>query len=122
MSTTPQTILETICSEIRDGITAGVTAASAWTNYSGTITLGGTAQTVIAANSSRRYLLIQNISDTALWVDFGATAVQDQPSVKLAADSGSGGGFLVFEGNFVPTTALSIIGATTGKKFVCKEA
>lgn len=94
----------------------------ALTDKSGSITLGGTAQTIAAANQNRRYFLIQNISDTALWVNFGTTAVADQPSIKLGPDSGSGGGTLVFEGNFCPNGLVSLIGATTGKKFVCKEA
>jgi hypothetical protein len=91
------------------------------TDRSGSITSGATAQTVSAAKT-RNYLLIQNISVEALWVNFGTTAVADQPSIKLAPDSGSGGGTLSFEGGFVPNTLVSIIGATTGSKFVCKEA
>lgn len=97
-------------------------SSGALNDYSGSITAGATAQQLIAANSARRYLIIQNISDTAMWVNFGTTAVGDQPSIKLPADSGSGGGSLVFEGSFVPSGLVSLMCATTGKKFVCKEA
>jgi hypothetical protein len=59
-----------------------------------------------------------------LWVNFGATAVQDQPSIALKActEPGDGsGGALIFEGSFVPTSTISIIGPTTGAKFTMKE-
>lgn len=80
---------------------------------SGTCT--GSTQAVFAANASRRYLLIQNISDTAIYVNFGADADTDSHSVKLAA-----GDTLVFETGFVPTSAVNILGTAT-KKFVAKQ-
>ncbi len=86
------------------------------TNRSGSITTGGTAQQLMAANSSRKYLFVQNISSGDLWINFTTTAVQDQPSLKLA----SGASFFM-EGTFVSTELISIIGATTGQKFVAKE-
>lgn len=88
------------------------------TDLSGTVTTGGTAQTVSAAKP-RRYLLIQNISAEDLWVNFGVAAVADSPSVLIpgALDAG-----LVFEAGFIPDGYLSVIGATTGNKFVIKEA
>lgn len=94
------------------------------TDRSGTITTGATAQTIAAANATRRYLLIANVSDIVLWVNFGATAVADQPSIPLKACAAAGdgsGGSIVFEGSYVPSDLVSLIGATTGKKFVCKE-
>jgi hypothetical protein len=96
----------------------------ALTDRSGTIASGGTANTAIAANSARRYFLLQNLSNTVLWVNFGVTAVQDQPSIALKACGTAGdgtGGAIVFEGSFVPTGSISIIGPTTGSKFSCKE-
>lgn len=85
------------------------------TNRSSTITAGGTAQTLAAANMNRRYLFIQNISSEDLWFNIGTTAVADQPSIKLTPGSS-------FEfAEFVPVEAISIIGATTGSKFVAKE-
>lgn len=86
------------------------------TNKSGSITLGGTSQTLAAANTSRRYLYVQNISNEILWVNFGIAAVQDQPSIKMTA-----GSVLAYEGTFVPVESVSIVGATTGSKFVAKE-
>jgi len=83
---------------------------------SGSITSGGAAQTAAAANPSRSYLLIQNVSDTDMWVDFGATAVADQPSIKIVA-----GGSYENPPHWCPTGLISVIGATTGKTFTIKE-
>lgn len=110
-----------------DGSAIGVVtpvAQGALTNRSGTITAGGTAQVLAAANTARRYLMIQNASVGTLWVSLDTTAVAGSPSIALegcnVANDGSGGS-LVFEGSFIPTGAISIIGATTGQAFVGKE-
>lgn len=82
-------------------------------NRSSTITLGGTAQNIVASNPRRQGLLIQNVSDTVMWVNAaGATAVADSPSFKLAVD-----GVLKLE----TTSAVSVLCATTGKKFSALE-
>lgn len=81
------------------------------------ITVGGTAQTVESAGRARKYFLFQNISDTTMWINFGVTAVADKPSIQVVA-----GASLMFDGSFVPTGSVSLMCATTGKKFVCKEA
>lgn len=84
---------------------------------SGSITAGGTAQAGPVANVGRSHLFIQNISDTTMWVNFGVTAVADQPSIQIVA-----GAILRYDAPaFVPQGAVSVIGATTGKKFVLKE-
>jgi len=87
------------------------------TDRSGTITSGGTAQTAAASNPPRRYLMLQNTSDTKMWYNLGVTAVASQPSFSLAA-----GASVQFNGPIIPTGLLSVIGATTGKIFTCKEA
>lgn len=84
---------------------------------SGSITEGGTSQVALVASDSRLYLLIQNISNETLWVNFDADATEDQPSVQIVA-----GAVLTFEGGYVPSSAVSVIAATTGKKFVIKHA
>lgn len=86
---------------------------------SGTITTGGTAQQAAAARSNRQYVLIQNVSDTTMWVNFGVVAVANQPSIQLVA-----GASLELGGHtgVVPDEYISVIGATTGKAFVIKEA
>lgn len=92
---------------------AGVTL----TNISGSLTAGGTAQNAAGANSSRRGFFIQNIhASSSLWISTLATAVADQPSIEIkpgalyeSPPGGCGGG------------AISVIGATTGQKWVGRE-
>ncbi len=100
-------------------ITNSVTVAptiSTITNRSGTITSGGTAQTIMSANATRKYLLIQNTSDTTMWCNFTTTAVATQPSFQLIP-----GASFTMEGLAVSSEAISCIGATTGKIFTAKE-
>lgn len=86
----------------------------AGTDRSGAITLGGTAQVLAAANTSRKSLTVQNISVADIWVnEIGGTAAVDTAgSWKIAA----GGAFAVSTNR-----AISIIGATTGQKFTATE-
>lgn len=84
------------------------------TDRSDTIDTGGAAQQVAAANASRRYLLFQNHSDTDMWINFGADAVASQPSIKIAAG-------VAYTPTFVDTRAISVICATMGKAYTCKE-
>lgn len=92
---------------------AGVTK----TDRSGSITAGGTAQQLMAANATRSGWQIWNLSNGDLWVnENGSTAVLNQPSFKLPPGSyyeNSSGG--------VAVTAVSIIGATTGQTFASRE-
>ena len=84
---------------------------------SGTITLGGTAQSLAPANANRKYFIFQNISAANLYINFTAAAVASQPSITIAA-----GGSYVMESSFVSSEAISVIGATTGQAFTAKEA
>ena len=96
--------------------TASVSPSGSVTDISGSITNGGNSQQIAAAKSDRKYFEIQNISDTTLYVNFGAAATVDNNSWKI-----SPGGSAAWT-NFVPTDAIHVIGATTGKKFVAKQA
>lgn len=91
---------------------------------SGTIAAGGTAQVLAASNAARRYLLVQNLSTSVLYINTTGTAVVGQPSVALkactVANDGTGGAY-VCEGSFIPTGAVSIIGATTSAAFAARE-
>ena len=91
--------------------------STAPTNGSGSITTGGTAQNALSANSGRKYLFIQNVSTGDLWFSSIATAVQDQPSIRLRP-----GDSYENPPHFCPTGAISVIGATTGQKFTAREA
>lgn len=87
-------------------------------NGSGTIASGGTAQQVFAACESRTYLLVQNLSDTVMYLDFGTDAAAAAGSILLAANGGS----YECPADFCPTQRVSIFCATTGKAFTAKEA
>lgn len=85
-----------------------------WTNRSGTITLGGTSQTLAAADSTRRHLTIQNLSTGDLWINElgGAAAIDTVGSNRLPPGASA---------TITSPLALAIIGATTGQKFTAAE-
>lgn len=84
------------------------------TDKSSSIATGGAAQTLAAANTSRRGLTGQNISSGDLWInEIGGTAQADTAgSYKVAP----GATFSVSTNR-----AISIVGATTGQKFSATE-
>lgn len=87
---------------------------------SSTITNGGTAQVALVANTGRKFLLIQNPTTASedLWFSLTGTAAVDAAgSLSLAA-----GGAMSFEGDFLPSNAVSVIAATTGHKFTLNWA
>jgi hypothetical protein len=93
------------------------TSSASMTDRSGTITLGGTAQSLTAANPSRKGYLIQNNSAGTLWFnELGATAVQAAPSISIAA-----GALYQSPSPGASALAISIIGATTGQAFSARE-
>ena len=53
------------------------------TDRSGTST--GASQNIAAGNTSRQYFIVQNVSDTDMWIDFDTAAIADSPSLKLPA-------------------------------------
>lgn len=86
-----------------------------YTDRSGTITTGGTAQTLMAANSSRRGFFIQNNSNGTLTISSVGTASTTAGLVLLPGQ--------LYEAptSGVPLTAISILGATTGQRFDARE-
>ena len=88
---------------------------------SGTITLGGTAQTLLAANTSRKYFEFQNRSVTDMILCIGSTATATN-GIILAGGVGGVGGSYTMPANVVMTGAISIFCATTGRAFTYLEA
>lgn len=81
------------------------------TNFNGSVantakTVTTTSAQLVAANASRRYLLIQN-KDAAgvIYVNFGAGAATTANGVKIAA-----GGSFSADSSFCPNTAIQAIG------------
>jgi len=89
-----------------------------FTDGSTTITTGGTSQQVFAANAARRFLLVQNISDTKMFLNFGSAATTGAGSILLAPNGGS----VVMDAGFVTDQTVNILCATAGKAFTAKEA
>lgn len=88
-----------------------------WTDRSGTITSGGTAQQVAAAKGDRHYLMVENVHVSEdLWFNVGAVAVAGQPSIRLV-----GGAVYESPAHFCPSGLVSVIAATTGHGFSIKE-
>jgi hypothetical protein len=94
---------------------------------SGTISSGGNAQQLAAANPNRRYFLIQNASATtlalagissteSLFFNFAANANTGEPSIELVPNQG-----FVMETGFINIALVSVIAATTGHPFTAKE-
>lgn len=101
------------------GGTGGITVIGTqvtYTDRSGTVTLGGSAQTIMASNASRRGFIVQNQSSGDLWISSLGAAAATQPSIWLPAGA-------YYEPPFtgVPTAAISLFGATTGQAFAARE-
>jgi hypothetical protein len=116
LASTQQADIADIKADLANGVLSLGTKGSI-TTRSGTITTGGTSQQVAASNSSRVYFAIQNISDTDMYLGIGYTPTTTT-GILLTK---SGGGF-VFESGFIPTQAINLLCATTGKAFVAWEA
>ena len=86
-------------------------------NRSGSITTGGTAQDVYGpADAPKYYVHFRNISDTDMTIDFDAVAVADRGILVKAGEAFEPPAGIMFKGK------LSVLCASTGKKFVCKTA
>jgi len=86
------------------------------TDRSGTITTGGTAQVLMAANASRRGWELQNNSSSDLWFnEIGGTAVATAPSFKVPPGS------YISSDAGVTTSAISLIGQVSGQTFTARE-
>ena len=97
------------------GASGGV-VSGALTSRSGTVAAGGTRQQLMAANASRKYLLIQNQSAGALYLRFTGNAAADNTSLKLEA-----GGSYESNGAFCPNQAVDVYGATTAQAWFAVE-
>ena len=93
-----------------------VSQAVSFTDHSGTLAANSEAQQIMPANLNRKYLIVQNVSAIALWINFNTDANTDQPSIKLVTD-----GSFVMEGSALVTDSVSIIGSSVGASFTAKE-
>lgn len=84
---------------------------------SGTVTLGGTAQALMAGNPGRKGFFVQNNSSGDLWInELGNAAAAAQPALRLVP-----GAYYESPITGCPVGAISIFGATTGQAFTARE-
>lgn len=97
-------------------------------NRGGTITLGGTSQTLAAANASRNALCVENPASAtsqgiataeSLFVNVGAVAATLNGTTSFEILPGGSG--CIVPGGLVDRTLWTINAATTGHQFVAKE-
>ena len=81
--------------------------------YTGTSTTS--SATVVNPNTNRTYLLIQNLSDTDMNVNFGQAA--SATTLRIPKD----GGGVTFESSYCPTTDVRLICGIAGKAYYILE-
>lgn len=91
-----------------------------FTTIAGTISLASSSQSPLSENINRKYLLIQNISDTDMWINFGGAATEGAGSIKLAPSGHYELGSTA--GGYMNTESVHIICSQAGKSFTIKEA
>ena len=91
-----------------------------FTDYSGTISTGNMSQVVINKVLNRNYILIQNVSDTDMWINFGAAANIGAGSIKLLPNGSYE--LVATTGGYINIDAVNIICSVAGKEFTIKEA
>ncbi len=97
-----------------------------FTDESGSVTLGGTSQTLAAANTSRKRIIIQNPLDaTGQGI---ATAENLCINFTSAASASAGSSFCLLPGGSYDSEAgpvtselITVVAATTGHKWAAKE-
>jgi hypothetical protein len=83
----------------------------------GSVTTANTAfSTTAVTNTSRKYLIIQNIASTVITVGIGFTPTTTQ-GIQLVA-----GATITFDGNYIPTGAVRILSSVTASNFTVLEA
>jgi len=89
-------------------------------DYASPVTITVTQNTstaVSAANTSRKYLRIINLSDTAMYLAVGADAVADKGIYMVAS-----GGLFVMDVNNLSAEVVNAICSGASKKLVVQEA
>jgi hypothetical protein len=85
------------------------------TNYTGTITQAGVSQKVADAKEERKYLIVQNTSDTDMFVGVGFT-----PTTTSGILLPKNGGSLICD-LFVPNQQINIVCSASGKGYCALE-
>jgi hypothetical protein len=98
-------------------ITIGSIPNGALTTRFGSITTANTSfATTAVTNTSRKYLMIQNIASSVITVGIGFTPTTTQ-GIQLSA-----GALITYDGNYIPTGAVRILSSVTASNFTLLEA
>ena len=92
-------------------------AGSAASDGSGTVTTGGSAQTLFGGVVPANGFLVQNNSSSALWISDVGAASAGGGSIQLTAN----GGVFATPSGYKPAGAVSLFGATTGQLFAARR-
>jgi hypothetical protein len=93
-----------------------ISRPAVFSDGSSTILASNTSQQIFSPNDDRHYLYFQNESGNDMYVDFGIPA-NTTSSFKIPAS-----GNLIFDSAFIPASTVNIICATSGARFIAKEA
>jgi hypothetical protein len=99
-------------------ITANRPTTGTLTDASGsTSATPSTSTTATAANTARKYLLFQNVSQTAatIWINFTSAASATVGSYEILA-----GGSLVQEASYISTEAVTVLSTTASVPYILK--
>lgn len=80
------------------------------------VTIGNTSTSVVASNATRKYLLLQNISDEDIFIKFGAAAVSNE-GILIPANNGS----YILEGKIISDQAVNGICASGSKTLLVTQ-
>jgi hypothetical protein len=115
VDTSGRTVVTGSVSVASTTVTISAQPSGALTTRFGSVTTANTAQiTTAVTNTSRKYLLAQNISAGTVTIGIGFSPTTTQ-GIQLTAGSG-----LTFD-SFVPTGAVYWLGATTGAAYTILE-
>ena len=98
-------------------VTIGSVPNGTLTTRFGSIATANTAfSTTAVTNTSRKYLMIQNIASTVITAGIGFTPTTTQ-GIQIVA-----GATITFDGNYIPTGAVRILSSVTASNFTVLEA
>ncbi|NBW19924.1 MAG: hypothetical protein EBR82_69325 [Caulobacteraceae bacterium] len=91
--------------------------SGALTTRFGSITTANTAQlTSAVTNTSRKYLLVQNIATSTVTIGIGFAPTTTQ-GIQLTAGAG-----ITFESSYIPTGAVWVLSSVTASNYTILEA
>jgi hypothetical protein len=105
---TPERSLQKINSILNDAVPVAASSSSA------TSASANASQVVFPAKENRKFLLVQNLSDTAMYLGIGITPNPATPEGIYLAPNG--GGF-VAESSVVPNSEIKIACSGVSKRF-----